>query len=260
MMDRRRFLKLTGATALAGMVTKLSALVGFPSETSASSEARDGNDAGKQLAMVIDLGKCLKAKGCTDCIKACHRTHNVPEIANPKHDVKWIWKESFGHVFHGQVHEFEQEKYRHALTPVLCNHCENPACVKVCPTKATWKRAEDGVVMMDWHRCIGCRYCIAACPYGARSFNFKDPRPFLKKIRDDFPTRTKGVVEKCTFCEERLARGQRPACLEACKAGAISFGNINDPKSKVRKILGARFSLTRKPGLGTGPQIYYTVG
>ena len=140
---------------------------------------------------------------------------------------------------------------------MLCNHCQNPPCVKVCPTQATWKREEDGVVMMDWHRCIGCRYCMVACPYGARSFNWKDPRPLLKKIRAEFPTRSKGVVEKCTFCEERLAQGKRPACVAACPGKAMTFGDIGNAKSGVRKLLASRFSIVRKPELGTGPRIYY---
>jgi molybdopterin-containing oxidoreductase family iron-sulfur binding subunit len=113
--------------------------------------------------------------------------------------------------------------------------------------------------MMDWHRCIGCRYCVAACPYGSRSFNWGDPRPYIRELNPDFPTRTKGVVEKCTFCEERLAKGQMPACVEACKAKAMVFGDLNDPQSEVRKLLGSRYALRRKPELGTKPEVYYLV-
>jgi molybdopterin-containing oxidoreductase family iron-sulfur binding subunit len=113
--------------------------------------------------------------------------------------------------------------------------------------------------MMDWHRCIGCRYCIVACPYGSRSFNWKNPRPWTREIQPDFPTRMRGVVEKCTFCEERLARGQMPACVGACKARAVVFGDIEDPNSDARRMLEGRFSIRRKPELGTQPQIYYLV-
>jgi molybdopterin-containing oxidoreductase family iron-sulfur binding subunit len=113
--------------------------------------------------------------------------------------------------------------------------------------------------MMDWHRCIGCRYCIAACPYGSRSFNWVDPRPYLNELNPDFPTRTKGVVEKCDLCEERLADGELPACVEACPAGALHFGDLGDPASSVRKLLEERFAIRRKPGLGTEPQVYYLV-
>ena len=101
------------------------------------------------------------------------------------------------------------EEYRHKPVLLLCNQCDDPPCVRYCPTRATWKR-EDGIVMMDFHRCIGCRYCMAGCPYGSRSFNWRDPRPFIKKINLEFPTRTRGVVEKCNFCVERLAPGSHP--------------------------------------------------
>ena len=138
---------------------------------------------------------------------------------------------------------------------VFCNHCDNPPCVRVCPTQATWKR-DDGIVMMDWHRCIGCRYCMAACPYGSRSFNWEDPRPHIKEPNPDFPTRTKGVVEKCTFCDERLDKGQPPACVEACPEKALVFGDLNDPDSEVRRLLRSRFALRRKAGLGTSPEVY----
>jgi len=145
-----------------------------------------------------------------------------------------------------------------STTPLFCNHCDNPPCTKVCPTQATWKR-EDGIVMMDWHRCIGCRYCMAACPYGSRSFNWRDPRTNINEISNDFPTRTKGVVEKCTFCDERIAKDLMPACVEACTEKALIFGDLNNRKSDVRKLLKENFSIRRKPGLGTEPEIYYIV-
>ena len=121
--------------------------------------------------------------------------------------------------------------------PLLCNHCQNPPCVRVCPTKATFQRP-DGIVAMDYHRCIGCRYCMAGCPYGSRSFNFRDPKPFIdKETRNpEFPARMRGVVEKCNFCVDRLAQGLMPACVEASK-GAIAFGDLDDPESEVRKLL-----------------------
>jgi molybdopterin-containing oxidoreductase family iron-sulfur binding subunit len=112
---------------------------------------------------------------------------------------------------------------------------------------------------MDPHRCIGCRFCMAACPYGSRSFNWKDPRPFLKKTNPDYPTRTKGVVEKCTFCDERLAQGKLPACVTTCPAGAMAFGDLKDGKSSVVKLLRENYSIRRKPELGTEPAVYYLV-
>ena len=123
---------------------------------------------------------------------------------------------------------------------------------------ATWRR-EDGVVMMDFHRCIGCRYCMAACPYGSRSFNWKDPRPAIAEVNPDFPTRTKGVVEKCDFCEERLAKNLGPLCAEACAEKALVFGNLEQPDSEIRRALRSRFALQRKPELGTGPSVYYLI-
>ena len=116
--------------------------------------------------------------------------------------------------------------------------------------------------MMDQHRCIGCRYCIAACPYGSRSFNWSDPREKLEKTNPRFPTREKGVVEKCNFCEERLAEGELPACVEACKDDenpAMVFGDLDDPNSPVRQLLSERHAIRRKPGLGTEPEVYYLV-
>jgi molybdopterin-containing oxidoreductase family iron-sulfur binding subunit len=139
---------------------------------------------------------------------------------------------------------------------VLCNHCTNPPCVRVCPTKATYKLV-DGITMQDMHRCIGCRFCMAACPYGSRSMNYRDPRPFIPKINADFPTRTRGVVEKCNFCEERLARGILPACVTVCKEKALVFGDLKDSGSDVRRLLNGRFSIRRRPDLGTEPQVYY---
>jgi molybdopterin-containing oxidoreductase family iron-sulfur binding subunit len=208
--------------------------------------------------MAVDLGRCRE--GCRDCLDACHRAHNVPEIGDPREELKWIWTEPYGHVFpEEEENEFGREDLLHRRVPVLCNHCDNPPCVRVCPTGATWKRQEDGLVMMDWHRCIGCRYCIAACPYGSRSFNWRDPRPFIRQVNRDYPTRTRGVVEKCTFCEELLARGRPPACVAACRDGALVFGDLEDPGSPAREALRTRFAVRRKAFLGTRPQVYYLV-
>jgi molybdopterin-containing oxidoreductase family iron-sulfur binding subunit len=186
--------------------------------------------------------------------------HNVPDFGNPKDEVKWIWKEHYAEAFPNQKHEHMAHDLLHEEVLVFCNHCDNPPCTRVCPTQATWKR-DDGIVMMDWHRCIGCRYCVAACPYGSRSFNWRDPRTVLdsERIDPDYPTRTRGVVEKCTFCDERLAKGQMPACVEACSNRCLVFGDLEDPDSEVRAILHERHAIRRKPGLGTQPEVYYLV-
>jgi molybdopterin-containing oxidoreductase family iron-sulfur binding subunit len=111
--------------------------------------------------------------------------------------------------------------------------------------------------MMDSHRCIGCKICLAACPYGARSINFRNPRPFIRKLNPDFPTRSKGVIEKCNFCEERLAKGILPACVMACEEKALVFGDVEDPRSEVRHLLDRKFTICRRAELGTKPQVYY---
>jgi Fe-S-cluster-containing dehydrogenase component len=211
-----------------------------------------------QWSMLVDVPKCLKAGDCTECITACHAAHNVPNIADKKREIKWIWKEKYEHTFPGDAYEHVRDDIKTGDMMVLCNHCENPPCVRVCPTDATWRR-KDGIVMMDMHRCIGCRYCMAACPYGSRSFNWSDPKKAIpeKAINPDYPTRSKGVVEKCSFCDERVDRGLLPACVVSCKEKALIFGNINDPGSEVRKSLKKRFAIRRKASLGTGPQVYY---
>ena len=264
-IDRRKFVKLAGLTALGlagGKAVRVFAQEDTLADSAAAAAAVGKPKAplvGKRWAMVIDVRKCMEHPDCDDCSKACHHVHNVPDFGNPKDEIKWIWKETFHHAFHEQGHEHLEEKLAHTKLPVLCNHCDNPPCVRVCPTQATWKREEDGIVMMDWHRCIGCRYCVVACPYGSRSFNWRDPREFIDEIQPDFPTRTRGVVEKCTFCEERLIRGQLPACVEACKHGALVFGDLEDADSEVRKLLRENFTIRRKPGLGTMPEVYYIV-
>lgn len=209
---------------------------------------------GSRWAMAIDLKKCKP--DCEDCIIACHSAHNVPDFGNPKDEIKWIWREPLANVFPGQGLENINSPWKSKPIVVLCNHCANPPCVRVCPTKATFQR-EDGVVMMDYHRCIGCRFCIAGCPYGARSMNYRDPRPFIKKINPNFPTRSKGVVEKCNFCVERLAEGLLPACVLACSAKAIIFGDLKDSQSEIYKILKTRLPIRRRAELGTQPQVYY---
>jgi len=256
-INRRGFIKVAGLSTLAGLTGKTALSVLADEE--AEQVVRTGEAlSAKRWAMVIDLHKCQQKNGCTACIDACHAIHNVPDFDNPKDEIKWIWKEDFEGAFPNQDHEFLKEDIRHATPVVFCNHCDNPPCVRVCPTQSTWKR-EDGVVMMDMHRCIGCRYCVVACPYGSRSFNWRDPRPHIKEIDPDFPTRSRGVVEKCNFCAERLARGQIPACVEACEEKALVFGDLEDPESEIRELLRTKHTIRRKPALGTNPEIYYIV-
>ncbi|MFZ0962117.1 MAG: 4Fe-4S dicluster domain-containing protein [Terriglobia bacterium] len=256
-ITRKEFLELSGACLVALSGRKLLAVLASPRQS--QPEPAPGTAARKQWGMIIDTKKCAKDKGCTQCIEACTTTHNIPSFENPAHQIKWIWEQPFEDLFPSYQTQYMEDSRKEEPIPVLCNHCDDPPCVRVCPTGATWKRPEDGIVMMDWHRCIGCRYCMAACPYGSRSFNWEDPRPHIKTLTADFPTRTKGVVEKCTFCAERLAKAQLPACVEACPEKALVFGDLNDPQSEIRNLLGSQYALRRKPELGTGPNIYYEI-
>ncbi|MCX8110989.1 MAG: 4Fe-4S dicluster domain-containing protein [Syntrophorhabdaceae bacterium] len=248
-MNRRDFLKFAGVLAFGVAAHQTVNII-------SQSRAKEEKKSTKTWAMAVSFSACARREGCKDCIDICHLIHNVPEFDNPKDGLRWIWQSPYEVVFSDQTNLFNKGMLKNLSVLCLCNHCDNPPCVKVCPTKATWKR-EDGIVMMDYHRCIGCRYCMAACPYGARSFNWRDPRPFLKKINTDYPNRIKGIVEKCSFCEERLSQGLIPACVDTCPEKALIFGDLNDPESDISRALRARFSIQRRPYLGTGPRVFY---
>lgn len=242
-MRRRDFLKLT----------LLSLAFSLPLSKRSLSQPPTGK---KRLALCVDLKICNAHPGCKICIDSCHEIHNVPEIPEEKEKIKWIWDLPFERAFAKDIPKPFGSSVAALRTLCLCNHCGNPPCVKVCPVKATWRR-DDGIVMIDYHRCIGCRYCMAACPYGARSFNFREPSGYIKTRNKDFPTRTKGVVEKCNFCEELISKGGIPKCVEVCKYGALKFGNINDPESEISRLSRERVSIVRKNHLGTNPNVYY---
>lgn len=264
--SRRAFLKKAGYAGLG-------VGCGFPLLSAAcnalNQDASGAGSSAHQLAMVIDVQKCLREDVRRACIAACNEAHSVSDDANaemPERRLEWLRTETFEHAFPDEVHGHIAEQLKGKPVLALCNHCTSPACVKVCPTGATWKRRSDGIVMMDMHRCIGCRYCVVACPYGARRFNWRDPRPYLKgKTRSEYPTREKGVVEKCTFCAEVLRSGgpdAKPACVVAAnrvQEGALAFGNLRDPKSDVSRVLRERRTICRRIGLGTGPNVYYIV-
>jgi molybdopterin-containing oxidoreductase family iron-sulfur binding subunit len=260
-VSRRRFLKVAGFAAAAGLGGGAAFELVLPGQVDAAQMYRPPEAlTATHWAMTVDLRKFHGPEDAKPLVEACHLTHNVPHIPNQKL-IKWIWPTSFDHAFTHKENRMVPPEVEHKPIMVLCNHCENPPCVRVCPTKATFKRESDGIVIMDMHRCIGCRFCMAACPYGARSFNFYDPREFLpeKLSNPDYPTRTKGVVEKCNFCAERLAVGKLPACVEASKDGQLLFGDLDDPRSAVRRALRERYSIRRKPDLGTQPSVYYLV-
>lgn len=264
--SRRQFLKFAGVAAVGMGTARVIDAVAASEEHGAQPYVRKGDKAltATQWGMVIDTAK-LDHERIQRMIAACHTTHNVPNISADevgekvaiRHEIKWIWETHFHNAFPGLGSNYMSEAVEERPFLVLCNHCEEPPCTQACPTKATFKR-EDGIVMMDYHRCIGCRFCMAACPYGSRSFNLRDPRPFIAKANPEFPTRTKGVVEKCNFCAERLAVGKMPACVEASE-GAVVFGDLGDPHSEIRDVLREHYTIRRKISLGTGPAVYYII-
>ncbi len=213
---RRAFLGTSAAVAGASLVPGVilySAAQGRAPGEPASSAVRWG--------MLIDTAKC--GDGCSDCVTACHDENGVAHKTGPQ-DPQWIRKVDIRNL---------QTGARHSL-PMLCQHCEHPPCVDVCPTGASMKRA-DGIVLVDRHICIGCRYCMMACPYKARSL-VHEP---LTDQNPEVP-RGMGCVESCTFCVQRVDRNETPACVEACNAqghNAMLFGNLNDPESEIARTV-----------------------
>jgi molybdopterin-containing oxidoreductase family iron-sulfur binding subunit len=257
--SRRNFLKIAGISALGLGASPV--LDAFAKEQDLQAPRMiQGEKALKAThwGMVVDTRKIHSPEDLQPMIAACNKIHNIPKLETENHEIKWIWAEAYHNAFPEKETNFLNEHLEHVALPVLCNHCEDPPCCRACPTQATFKRESDGIVMMDFHRCIGCRFCMAACPYGARSFNFRDPRPFIQETNLEFPTRMKGVVEKCSFCAERLAEGKLPACVEASN-GILIFGDLDDDKSEVRKALRENYTIRRKQNLGTGPSVYYIV-
>jgi len=270
--SRRSFLKVAAVSAIgigaAPAISLSSSSTNSHGSSHAAKSPNKGAKTAKRWGMVIDTSK-LTEEVVEHIVEACHKAHNVPDFnhevdegkypktrpVNHKQEVKWIWEEHFHNAFPDKEDEFLADKFKHLPFLVTCNHCKNAPCVKACPTQATFKR-EDGIVLMDFHRCIGCRFCMAACPFGARSFNFRDPRPFIAETNPDFPTRSKGVVEKCNLCAERLAKGEQPYCVEVSK-GAIVVGDLEDPESEPRKLLDKNYAIRRKQALGTEPSVYY---
>ena len=202
--------------------------------------------------MVIDTKRCV---GCNACTVACKMANNVPQ------DIFWTRAlTDGGEMMDTPAGEFPDVSLRYIT--VSCQHCENPACAKVCPVGATYKDPETGVVRQDYDKCIGCRMCMPACPYtGVRSFNWEEPRyPMDFALGDaDAPKHQKHVVEKCIFCYQRLARGETPACMDLCPARARHFGDLDDPDSEVSKLLKERSYEQLLPSEGTKPSVYYLV-
>ncbi|MCL2790165.1 MAG: 4Fe-4S dicluster domain-containing protein [Desulfobulbus sp.] len=267
--NRRNFLKVAGLTTLAGLggtavvdrlVTGAGVAQASAGESHDTEQAALAKPGATRYGMVIDIKKFHQDPSLGEkAVHACHQTHNVPHFPDKRDEIKWIWMTNFENAFPEQANLYQNEESATKKLPLMCNHCDNPPCVRACPTKATF-RYDDGIVGMDYHRCIGCRFCMAACPYGSRSFNWRDPRPFIEHINHDYPTRTRGVVEKCNFCVELVQAGKLPVCVEAVgDSKALVFGNLNDPNSEIRKILKEKHTIQRNPSLGTLPSVFYIV-
>jgi molybdopterin-containing oxidoreductase family iron-sulfur binding subunit len=214
---------------------------------------------GVQFGYALNLSVCI---GCRKCAEACHKENNHDRRTN----------NSYIRVLEMDQGSFDMERgnvdYDHAVPapgkyymPVQCHQCDDAPCVKVCPVEATWKE-KDGIVVVDYSWCIGCRYCEAACPYHARRFNWTRPEIPPDEINPDQGylsnrIRPQGVVEKCTFCLHRTRQGRLPACLEACPTGARVFGNLLDPDSEIRWVLENKRVYVLKEELGTRPRFFY---
>jgi molybdopterin-containing oxidoreductase family iron-sulfur binding subunit len=199
--------------------------------------------------MVIDLMRCI---GCHTCSVSCRISKNLPNN-------NW-WNRVL--TVGGQDMDTPSGIYpdvKMGFLPISCQHCENPPCVAACPTGASYKREEDGVVLVDGDKCIGCRLCMVACPYNARSFNWQEPEYYLEHAVGDVdaPAHQFNTVEKCTFCVNRLARGEKPACMELCPGRARFWGDLDDPESEVSKIMRGRETVRLLEDKGTGPAVYY---
>ncbi|MDH5797743.1 MAG: 4Fe-4S dicluster domain-containing protein [Paracoccaceae bacterium] len=206
------------------------------------SEAKAAADAGKRWGLLIDVNKC--ADDCTACVTACSTENGWKDTGHPETDAQWIRKVTMKNTATG--HETSM--------PVMCQHCEEPPCVDVCPTGASFKR-EDGIVLVDKHTCIGCRYCMMACPFKARSF-VHEP---LTDQKVHAP-RGQGTVESCTLCVHRVDKGGTPACVEACAAtgnNAIIFGDLRDPDSEISRRLAEYPSDALRPDLDLNPGVRY---
>jgi molybdopterin-containing oxidoreductase family iron-sulfur binding subunit len=208
----------------------------------------------------LNISKC---KGYRDCVDACVRENNqgrdsqVQYIRVLQMDRGTLDLEKSEHYYDPKTVPVNGKFY----LPVQCMQCDNPPCVKACPVDATWKEA-DGIVVIDYDWCIGCRYCMTACPYWARHFNWTEPVLPAAEVNPNTHylgnrPRPKGVVEKCHFCTQRTRKGRQPACQEACPTGARVFGNLLDPKSEIRYILENKTVFRLKEELGTEPKFWY---
>ena len=215
---------------------------------------------GVAFGYVLNLGRCI---GCRKCVYACMEENNLSRTPQKQY-IRVLEMDHGGMDLEAARHDYPDKAAAsedHFFMPIACHQCENPPCVKVCPVQATWQEP-DGIVVVDYSWCIGCRYCQAACPYHARRFNYDKPRIPADEFNPEVGylsnrPRPMGVMEKCTFCLHRVRKGRYPACLEVCPTGARKFGNMNDPDSEVRKIIEQERVYVLKQEAGTRPRFYY---
>ena len=208
----------------------------------------------------LNISKC---KGVRKCVEACVKENNTSRDSQIQF-IRVLEMDSGGLNLHQANQYYDAEEVPRQgkfYLPMQCMQCDNPPCVKACPVEATWAEP-DGMVVVDYEWCIGCRYCMAACPYWARRFNWMDPTLPTEEITTDTHylgnrPRRRGVVEKCTVCIQRTRKGRLPACLEACPTGARIFGNLLDPDSDIRYVLENKTVFRLKEDLGTQPKFWY---
>jgi molybdopterin-containing oxidoreductase family iron-sulfur binding subunit len=205
--------------------------------------------------LVIDQERCI---GCQACAVTCKQENNV-SLGQFWNRVLTVGGDGLDEPAGSYPENGEDGTLSMEYQPTTCQHCENAPCVKVCPVNATYKR-EDGIVEIDYDKCIGCRYCMAACPYNARVFNWDDPEHLPEGGTGDVPKRPKGVVEKCTFCSHRVDEGLDPACVNNCPADARIFGDLEDPDSTVSKYVRKYEHERLLEDLGTEPKTFYVRG
>ncbi|MEZ4269132.1 MAG: 4Fe-4S dicluster domain-containing protein [Myxococcota bacterium] len=214
---------------------------------------------GVEFGYALNLSICI---GCRKCAEACHEENNHDRATQNSYIRVLEMDMGSLDMARGRVdYEGTVPKADKFYMPVQCQQCRNPPCVTVCPVEATWQES-DGITVVDYDWCIGCRYCEAACPYHARRFNWKQPEIPAADINPvqaylSNRIRPQGVMEKCTFCLHRTRKGRLPACLEACPTGARVFGNLLDPASEIRWVLENKRVFVLKEDLGTSPRFYY---
>jgi molybdopterin-containing oxidoreductase family iron-sulfur binding subunit len=262
-IDRREFIKMMGVGGATFVASQLPLRGVFTSMQKVDAEG-SGDHSGVRYGMIIDAGACI---GCRQCVYGCKEENNIPNAPVPMNWIETFEMDEHESItsLHSVPKDHSKTSYTDSPTPgkwyltVNCLQCEDPPCVKVCPVGATFK-AEDGIVEIDYTKCIGCRQCMAGCPYNARSFNWARPEIPEGQVNPEVPVRPVGVVEKCTFCQHRTRAGGSTRCVETCPVGARHFGDLNDPNSRVSKILSEQITTSLLPEMSTAPNLLYVTG